>query len=64
MLLHTLADNFIEAKNKLNRNNMTLDQVEAYDFFSNHTGRIEVFIDDEIFRVYFPILPVCKFLSH
>jgi hypothetical protein len=58
-----LSDNYEVARSKVDKSHMTQDEIEAYDFFAFHTGRIEVFIEDELFRVYFPILPVCRYIS-
>ena len=33
----------------------------SFDFFEYHTGKIEVSIDNNLSRVYFPIKPVCRF---
>ena len=38
-------------------------QCQAYDFFKQHTGKIEAKIGDNIYPVYFPIKPVCRYLS-
>ena len=36
---------------------------QAFDFFSKNTGNVEIAIEDDLFTIYFPILPVCRNLS-
>jgi len=38
-------------------------QKAAYEFFEYHTGSIEALIEGNLYRVYFPIRPVCRYLS-
>ena len=63
ILVNCLADNYPEAKNRLKSSEFEPKQFVAYEFFQDHTGRIEVLIKDQLHRVYFPIKPVCLFLS-
>ena len=38
--------------------------LEPYNFFRSNTGSIEVNVEGTLRRVYFPIKPICRFLSH
>ena len=33
------------------------------EFYNKFTGSCEVVVNDDLFKVYFPILPICRFLS-
>lgn len=57
-LVNILADNNEEARERI----QAFENTDAFKFFREHTGRIEVVIDDELQRVYFPVQPVCTFL--
>lgn len=35
-----------------------------FEFLKGHTARIEVCVDDNLQRVYFPIKPVCRYISY
>mmetsp|Transcript_17612 Transcript_17612/g.17331 ORF Transcript_17612/g.17331 Transcript_17612/m.17331 type:complete len:242 (-) Transcript_17612:1146-1871(-) len=35
----------------------------SMQFYQKFTGTCEVIVHDELFKVYFPILPICRFLS-
>lgn len=48
----SFVQNFQDFKDKL-----------AFDFFKKNIGNVEVAMEDELFTIYFPILPVCKHLS-
>lgn len=41
----------------------TQDQWKAMEFLRQNTARIEVAVDGKLQRVYFPIRPVCDFIS-
>ena len=64
ILLSKLADDyppaqeFISAKSFLND-----DEFIAFTFFKRHTARIEVVIDGRLQRTYFPIPPICSYIS-
>jgi hypothetical protein len=62
-LMHSLADNSKTAEEQLQRSKFTADQHKAFDFIRSHTGRIEVNINSILQRIYFPIRPVCYFIS-
>lgn len=36
---------------------------EAFDFFSNIMAHIEIVRDNQIQKIYFPMLPFCKYIS-
>jgi hypothetical protein len=63
ILIHSLADNLKEAEENLQRQNFTQDQWKAFEFIRNHTGRIEISNNSNLQRIYFPIRPVCHFIS-
>lgn len=42
---------------------MKAEEKRAYFFFSSHVGSIEVWKDKELQQVYFPIKPVCRYLT-
>mmetsp|Transcript_35853 Transcript_35853/g.35476 ORF Transcript_35853/g.35476 Transcript_35853/m.35476 type:complete len:858 (-) Transcript_35853:45-2618(-) len=48
---------------KLEDSEFTPGQKKAKEFFASRTGRIEVRVENVIQRTYFPIMPVCKYLS-
>jgi len=35
----------------------------SFEFFKKNIGNVEVALDDDLFMIYFPILPVCNHLS-
>jgi len=41
----------------------TYDQLKVYDFLKVWTARIEVSVNDQLERLYFPIRPVCNYIS-
>ena len=51
------------AAEELERVNMTREEIKAFDFLKFNTGRIEVKIDGNLQRIYFPKLPICRRLS-
>lgn len=58
ILFQSLAANSKVTRAHLEDAEFTHTQKAAYDFFKYHTGRIEVNVNDELERVYFPIRPV------
>jgi len=63
ILLHSLADHSETAKKQLDRKLFSPEQWKAYEFFKSHSGRIEIQVRNNLQRVYFPIRPVCHFIS-
>ena len=63
ILFQSLAANSKIARKHLEDSEFTDTQKAAYDFFKFHTGRIEVNVNDELERTYFPIRPVCKYMT-
>ena len=63
ILFQSLSANSKIARKHLEDSEFTNTQKAAYDFFKFHTGRIEVNVNDELERTYFPIRPVCKYMS-
>lgn len=47
----------------MDKENFTLQQLKAVEFIRMNTGRIEIFVNAELQRVYFPIRPECEQLS-
>lgn len=47
----------------MNRDSYTVEQWKANEFIRSHMGRIEINVNNNLQRVYFPIRPVCQFLS-
>lgn len=62
-LLQTLADTMESAATELERVNMTRDEIKAFDFIRQNIGRVEINIDNNLQRIYFPKLPICRRLS-
>lgn len=62
-LFHNLAENIESARNNLERKKFTADEWKAYEFIRSHTGRIEIAVNSNLQRVYFPIIPVCHYIS-
>ena len=58
ILFQSLSSNSKTARKHLEDSEFTSTQKAAYDFFRFHTGRIEVNVNDELERAYFPIRPV------
>ncbi|CAD8158586.1 unnamed protein product [Paramecium pentaurelia] len=53
-----------EESNELKKaQEMKKAQKDAYKFFSENTVFIEIARDDQLHRIYFPLLPQCKMLS-
>ena len=61
--MHSLADAIPEQQEILMKWNFTNDQWKAFDFIRQHMGRIEVVVNAKLQRVYFPIRPVCNYMS-
>ena len=38
-------------------------ELNAMDFFKRNTGTVEVFFQDRLVRVYFPVAPTCRNIS-
>jgi hypothetical protein len=45
------------------RESFTTEQWKANEFIRANMGRIEINVNNNIQRVYFPVRPVCRFLS-
>ena len=39
------------------------EMVKMLQFFSYHTGSIEILFNEQLVRVYFPIQPICRMIS-
>ena len=63
MLIATIARHNENAKDALMAANYAKQDVVALEFFMHNTGCIEVNWNDKLERVYFPIPPVCSFLT-
>ena len=63
ILMHSLADSIKEAGVYLERDQFTPEQSKAFDFIRQHMGRIEIADNGKLQRVYFPIRPVCGWIS-
>jgi len=63
ILLHSLADSNETAEKMLSQEFFNLDQWKAMDFIRLNTGRIEINVEGQLLRVYFPIKPVCRYMS-
>lgn len=63
ILMHSLADAIPEQQEILMRENFTGDQWKAFEFIRQHIARIEVVVNGKLQRVYFPIRPVCNYMS-
>lgn len=62
-LFSILQDSSSYARSHLLPKSFDEDERRAYEFFKLHTGRIEVVVQNLLQRTYFPILPICHFLS-
>lgn len=60
-MLHII--NMIDDARMFVQNFNQIRDKQAFDFFSKNTGNVEIAIDDDLFTIYFPILPVCRHLS-
>ena len=64
ILMNKLADGSKVAAQRLETESFeSADQLRAFTFFKEHVGRIEILVGKSLQRVYFPILPICKFIS-
>lgn len=61
-LLSKLADDFPPARPHLTHFSSP-DHRSAFQFFSSHTARIEVVAEGLLQRVYFPVQPLCHYVS-
>jgi len=61
-LLSKLADDFPPARPHLTHFSSP-DHRTAFQFFSSHTARIEVVAEGLLQRVYFPVQPLCHYVS-
>ena len=60
ILVSSLADSYIDARRKID----AFRQSNYFQFFEANTGQIEILMGpDQIQRVYFPVRPVCSFLT-
>lgn len=62
ILLEKLAEYNPAARSQLPSRNSSRMEYNAYTFFANHTGHIEVVQDRALQRVYFPINPACRLI--
>lgn len=62
-LFHSLAENMESAKKNLEKSKFTADEWKAYEFIRAHSGKIEVAVNNNLQRVYFPIISVCHYIS-
>ena len=63
ILMQSLAENLESAKANLDRKKFTVEQWKAYDFIRSHTAKIEISVNSNLQSVYFPIRPICHYLS-
>jgi hypothetical protein len=63
ILMHSLADTVKEAEAHLERAAFTPTQLKAFEFVRSHMGRIEINVNNNLQRVYYPIRPVCHYIS-
>ena len=61
--MHSLADTIKEAEQNLTRESFSSEQLKAFEFIRSHMGRIEINVNNNLQRVYFPIRPVCGYMS-
>lgn len=63
-ILRILEDSKLDCTMKhVDQASYTFDQQRVYDFLRQWTARIEVSVKDQLERVYFPIMPLCKYIS-
>jgi len=62
-LMNILAENVDVAAGIVNPESFSETQYKAYEFFSSNSGSIEIIVDGNIQKIYFPINPVCKHLT-
>jgi hypothetical protein len=64
IIMSILAEKSERARTEISRKMFSSETDQnCYDFFLTNTGRIEVAWKTELQRVYFPIPPVCRFLT-
>ena len=63
ILFQILAVYSKEMRDELLESRFTIGQKKAYEFFKCHCGRIEINVDNNLERTYFPIKPVCHYLN-
>ena len=67
ILVNKLANTSSEAAKRL-KNMLELlsreKMLNAYEFYRSNTGCIEAVIEGKLRKVYFPIKPICRFLSY
>ncbi len=65
ILLNTLQDNTTNktALRNLELSNYSEEERIAYEFFEENSARIEILNNGVLQRIYFPIAPICRFLS-
>jgi hypothetical protein len=63
ILLQNLAQGMTSCAHYIQKEYYTIDQWKTFDFIRQNTGMIEVAVDGKLQRVYFPIRPICKYLS-
>lgn len=47
----------------MTRESFSSEQLKAFEFIRSHMGRIEINVNNNLQRVYFPIRPVCGYMS-
>lgn len=62
-LMIKLADDYKPARKYVQKASFDDIQWLAFNFFKMHTGRIEVVMNTMLTRAYFPIQPICKYIS-
>jgi len=64
ILLRKLADDYPPAQEFVSPKSFLDDEeLVAFTFFKRHTARIEVVIEGRLQRTYFPIPPICSYIS-
>lgn len=63
ILLQNLAEGIPSCSAYIQKDSYTVDQWKVYEFLRQNTGMIEVAVSGKLQRVYFPIRPVCDFVS-
>lgn len=61
--MHSLADSIKETEHNMIKSSFTAEQWKANEFIRQHMGRIEINVNGNLQRVYFPIRPVCQYLT-
>ena len=63
VLFQSLADGIPSQRFLLQKSFYTADQWKIYEFLRQNTGGIEVSVNNQLERIYFPVRPVCHFIS-